>query len=63
MGINQFFSLEDNSMTNDETQALLDDLQEEKRETVYPTQDVDQLFLNHLNFQILLQKIQFNQEI
>lgn len=38
------FSLEDNSMTNDETQALLDDLQEEKRETVYPTQDVDQLF-------------------
>ena len=31
-------------MTDDETQALLDDLQEERIETVYPTQNVDQLF-------------------
>lgn len=38
------FDVEDESMTKDETQALLDDLQEEKRETVYPTQNVDQLF-------------------
>ncbi len=38
------FDIEDEQMSTDETQALLDDLQEEKRETVYPTQNVDQLF-------------------
>lgn len=40
------FSLDEEPevMTEDETQALLNDLQEEKRETVYPTQNVDQLF-------------------
>ena len=38
------FDVENETITSDETQALLDDLQNDKKETIYPTQNVDQLF-------------------